>query len=86
MATDTSARNKRKDVYPGRWMGLRHIPGIRDSKQGVHIPSGMDCRLLSFACIPWRKKEDVQGKAKNAVRKKTLVSSVRRYEILAVAS
>lgn len=56
MATDTSARNKREDIYPVRWMGLRHIPDIRDSKQGVDIPSGMDCRLLSFACIPWRKK------------------------------
>lgn len=58
MATDTSARNKRKDLYPGRWMGVRNIPDIRDTKQDVDIPSGMDlpCNLSSFACIPWRKK------------------------------
>ena len=42
MATDTSARNKRKDLYPGRWMGVRNIPDIRDTKQDVDIPSGMD--------------------------------------------
>lgn len=40
-------------------MGVRNIPDIRDTKQDVGIPSGMDlpCNLSSFDCIPWRKKK-----------------------------
>ena len=56
--TPLHAINIRIYIQEDGW-GVRNIPDIRDTKQDVDIPSGMDlpCKLLSFACIPWRKKK-----------------------------